>query len=363
MSYSLEEFKGSPFLGDEMNELLSSQFTVVTASEKFISELPECLSNLKESVKLKPCIVLKEICELFMEAILDFDIRSDDVFVCSLPKCGSSWMQTIVWLLTHDLNYEAIKKINRSNQVGDFDELLNGSAAKEISAKLLADNKSLSESDALKMGWNEVFKLLDEPRVIKTHYPAYFLPRQIWSKGARVIYVVRNPKDMAVSLYYMLRNFFLADITIDDIVNGFTNETCCYSPHIDHALEFWRLRHLPNVLFVAYEDAVNHSFKTIKKVSEFLNCSYSDEQLNELTEFVSFGNMKKIQSINREADVAEMERLRGKKRPDAEFTFLRKGKPGGYGDDLSAEHIKKLDSWIETELHGTDFEFNMGKKS
>ncbi|KAG4072244.1 hypothetical protein HA402_007660 [Bradysia odoriphaga] len=159
-----------------------ANFVELTPSQKFVSELPASLNELKDNIKMKSFHAFKLLCEPFTDAILDFDIQSIDVLVCSLPKCGSTWMQTIVWLLTHGLNYEAVRKVNRAEQMGDFDELLNGTAAKKISSKLIANDKSLSESDALKMGWNEIFKQLATPRVIKAHYPVYFLPKQIWSK-------------------------------------------------------------------------------------------------------------------------------------------------------------------------------------
>lgn len=319
MSYNITKFEGSSNIGT-FSKFLINQVVKVTPSEEFISELPSCLSVVKNRVKIKPFVSLKEICEPFLDAIIDFNVRSDDVFVCSIPKCGSSWMQTIVWLLTHDLNYETIKNVVRREQMGDFDEVGNVPIAREIASKLRENDKQLGDREALKMAWEEVFKTLDEPRVIKTHFSLYFLPRRIWSKGAKVIYVVRNTKDMTVSRYHMLRNFFHSDVTMDDIVNGIISDTCYCAPNIDHMLEFWRIKHLPNVLFIAYEDIVNDSFESIKKISDFLQCSHSDEQLKELTEFISFDNMKKIKSINREGDVAEMERLVGKNRPDSNFT-------------------------------------------
>lgn len=265
-------------------------------------------------------IEVKDTCHPFIKEILDFDVRSDDVFVCSLLKSGSSWMQTIVWLLTHNLNYELNQKGNRAEQMGDFNYIPNVVTCKIIVSELRASDKSLSESDALKMAWNEMFRHFITPRVIKTHYPIYFLPTRFWTTGSKIIYVVRNPKDMAVSLYHMLKNYFFADITIDDVINGIVNDTMLSSPCIDHILDFWSIKHLPNVLFVAYEDVVTNPFETIKSISQFLVCKYSDEQLNELTEYVSFDSMKKIKSINREEDVATMEELVGKKRPDANFT-------------------------------------------
>lgn len=39
--------------------------------------------------------------------------------------------------------------------------------------------------------------------------------------------------------------------------------------------------------------------------------------------------------------------------------FLRRGKAGGYRDDLNGDQIQKLDHWIDKALEGTDFKFKM----
>lgn len=106
---------------------------------------------------------------------------------------------------------------------------------------------------------------------------------------------------------------------MDDVVNGVTNDIWSYSPLMDHVLNFWNISQLPNVLFVKYEELLADSFVTIKQISEFFECSYTDEQLKELTEFTSFENMKKNNSLNRENDIIRMEKYFEKKRLDASF--------------------------------------------
>lgn len=44
-------------------------------------------------------------------------------------------------------------------------------------------------------------------RFIKTHLPMKLLPRNINEVGAKVVYVARNPKDVAVSYYHLHRGF------------------------------------------------------------------------------------------------------------------------------------------------------------
>lgn len=317
MSFHISEVENSSFLSKEMNKFLTSNFYLITPSEKLLSEQP--FSN---HLEIKPTYCSKVRANLFLQASIDFDIHSSDVFVCSLPKCGSSWVQTIVWLLKHDLNYEAVETLNRLDQLGDFDEIEKINAAKKMAKEILEKDvsNSLNEIDAHEMAWNEVFKTLDTPRVFKTHSPIYFLPKAIWSKGARVVYVVRNPKDMIVSLYHYMRNTFHNEFKLDDAVDGMTSDTLFISPVLNYILNFWRVRNLSNVLFVAYEDLVTDAFATIKKISKFLECKYTDEQLIELTEYSSFDNMKKNKAINREEDIIRTENIHGKMRPDVEFT-------------------------------------------
>lgn len=316
MSYTLSKVEQSPFLSKLANDCLVDSSLWATPSEKLISELPSSLANLKFS----PFMQDDNLCQYFLELISNFDLRSDDVFVCSLAKCGSSWLQNIVWLLKNNLDYKTIESVKRAKLIGDFEdrpgyiEAANGLMA-------IDSTKSLSEDAALKMAFTMCYENMTSPRVIKTHLPIYALPKKIWSKGAKVIYICRNMKDMIVSEYHFWRNFFFKDIHVNDVVEGVINNAWLYSNHIDHVLNFWNVRHLSNILFITYEDLLSNSFDTIKKVSKFLENNYTDEQIKELTEFTSFDNMKKNKSLSREEDVVKMEQHEGKKRLDSTYTY------------------------------------------
>lgn len=58
----------------------------------------------------KPAI-LPVIFPLASEEIMNYNnTRDDDVWVLSQPKCGTSWMQEMVWLITHDLDFQTAKE-------------------------------------------------------------------------------------------------------------------------------------------------------------------------------------------------------------------------------------------------------------
>lgn len=257
MSFHISSVENLPYLSDEGNEVLRAMFLKVSPTEQYISNHP-----LPQNWPIKPFWAYQET-SAFLEAILDLEVRTDDVYVCSLIKCGSSWMQTIVWLLTHGLDYEANQTVDRNELVVDFDHItLIRTAQKRLDELLKSSSKVLDRTAAVKQAWNESMTL-KSPRVMKTHNPVYFLPNDIWSKGAKVIYVCRNPKDMVVSEYHFMRNFFQTNFAIDDIINGMVNDSWFFAPRFDHVLNYWNVRHLPNVLFVAYEDLVNDSFSSI----------------------------------------------------------------------------------------------------
>lgn len=317
MSYKISRLERSLLFSNGANEFLIDNFVRIAPSEKLISELPPSLEHLKKS----PFIVRKVLAENFIDLVLDFPVRSDDVYVCSLPKCGSSWTETIAYLLKHGLNYENVNLSNRQKSISAFE---NSATLKTMANELLANDvsKSLTENAALKMAWAEHFGNLESPRIIKTHLPVFSLPKDVWSgNGAKVIYVARNAKDAVVSEYHFRRNYLPpADITIDDVIQGVTEDMWIHSPYLEHILNAWNLRNHPNVLFITYEDLINEPFVTIKSISEFLLCSYTDAQLKELVEFVSFKNMKKNEALNRDDILADIEQTFGVKRKDASFT-------------------------------------------
>ncbi len=45
----------------------------------------------------------------FADTIYEFKARSDDVFVCTHPRSGTTWTQEMVWLICNDLDYETAR--------------------------------------------------------------------------------------------------------------------------------------------------------------------------------------------------------------------------------------------------------------
>jgi len=43
----------------------------------------------------------------FPAMLHDMEVLEDDVWIVTNPKCGTTWMQELVWLLMNDCDFEA----------------------------------------------------------------------------------------------------------------------------------------------------------------------------------------------------------------------------------------------------------------
>lgn len=48
----------------------------------------------------------------FAETIYNFEVRSDDVFISTIPRSGTTWACEIIWLICNNLDYETAKQVH-----------------------------------------------------------------------------------------------------------------------------------------------------------------------------------------------------------------------------------------------------------
>lgn len=50
--------------------------------------------------------------KLRFKEFYEFNVKDDDVYVVTFPKCGTTWMQEATWLLVNNLDFEQAKTID-----------------------------------------------------------------------------------------------------------------------------------------------------------------------------------------------------------------------------------------------------------
>jgi hypothetical protein len=86
----------------------------------FETEELGCESFMEDLVRIKvhdnrwkdaPSTVVTKFFLCKYEALKNFEIYNDDVWMVCYPKTGSTWTQEMIWLLNNDLNFEKAKSL------------------------------------------------------------------------------------------------------------------------------------------------------------------------------------------------------------------------------------------------------------
>jgi len=194
----------------------------------------------------------------------------DDVFVVTQMKCGTTWMQHVV--------YETLMR-------GRGDLVETGAALYAVSPWLEAV-KSVPIDEAPPVG-------AERPsRIIKTHFPADVCPM---SERARYVYVARHPVSCFASCAdFIAENAGRLAPPIELVEAWFCSDDMWWGPWTSHVEGWWRAsRERENVLFVHFEEMKADLPAVIRRVADFLGIApLSADELGEVVRKCGFDYMR-----------------------------------------------------------------------
>lgn len=179
----------------------------------------------------------------------------------------------MVWLINNDLDYETSNKI----PINDRFIFLEICTILEASNAYTKDERNEYLEDSV-----EKASQLPSPRFIKTHLPAELLPIQLWTVKPKIVYVARNPKDVAVSMYHHFRNVYGYTATFDQHMDLFMSDQVMWAPFHNHVLNFWHIRNEENILFLTYEEMKMNLMPVLQKMLMFFGKEYPDAEIEKL---------------------------------------------------------------------------------
>ena len=135
---------------------------------------------------------------------------------------------------------------------------------------------------------------MERPRTLKTHQPLSQMPECLLDK-AKVVFVARNIKDMAVSYFhhYCLFKPHLKEKGFKPWASLFRQSLISCSPGLPMMLEAWEKRNHPNMFFTTYEDLKRDFDKEAERLMKFLGVALSKEKMVSL----QFGNDRYVSSV------------------------------------------------------------------
>lgn len=249
----------------------------------------------------------------------------DDIFIATQMKCGTTWMQQLVFEVLHkgegDLSDTGHKHMYA---LSPWLETL-GSVPLER-APLVSTYKK---------------------RIIKTHLPTKLCP---YSEDAKYIYVTRHP----VSCFASIKDFFELLTgpfapNKNDLLEWYNSDNMFWGSWAQHVEGWWQWKESKNnVLFLHFEKMKSDPIKIIEQLADFLGVTLSQDEKNKVLEKSSF------QYMQEQEEHFEMA-------PPNVFSVASKGKnfmKSGASlrhEEIAPEDKARIKAYVCRELKGSDY--------
>ncbi len=247
--------------------------------------------------------------------------RRCDVMVLSRAKSGRTWLRTMLSRL-YQVGYGLSE-----TQLLDFDNFHRKNAA--IPRVFFTHGRYLQE----RLGttpWREEFR------------------------QKKLIFLVRNPCDVAVSEYFQStrrasdHKVELYAIDRKASMYEFVMTSGMGLPAIVDYFNAWEpvVSKLPRTLVVRYEDMRARPEEALARIVAFLGAPFSEQQIAEAVEFASFENLKEKERTN----YFKNSRLSPRDPADPDSFKVRRGKVGGYRDCFDGPQRDRMEDFVRTRL-------------
>ncbi|CAG2109010.1 unnamed protein product [Medioppia subpectinata] len=141
-------------------------------------------------------------------------VKPTDIWLCGYMKSGNTWLSEIVSLIMAD---------------GVVDRVRERPITERVPNIFIVDN------DRCNSVW---FEGLIDPRITVNHLELKYLPR-FEGKEGKMIYIVRNPKDVCVSLYRFQHMTKSRAIDWDEMYGFFLDGHLIIGDWLSHVTDFW----------------------------------------------------------------------------------------------------------------------------
>jgi len=261
------------------------------------------------------------------DAFAGYRPTQQDVIVSTYPKSGTTWMLQ----MAHQTSFLGEGDFEHQYDVMPWPDKL-----------IPLDNIELADmrvAQASPSGF----------RIIKSHLEAEFIP---YAPAAKYISVIRDPKDMLVSMVMFENGFneLLCDgsVPIDAFVKAFQTDRFQYQSWPAFIDSWWALRERENVFLITFEEMKADPIGMIRRVADFLGVNLTPTQLFKVAEKTSFVYMK-----------ANDHKFAQPAWGNGNVPLVRSGKSGNSKELLSAEQQQQIDEFCLQALKqlGSDFPY------
>ncbi|XP_071163738.1 sulfotransferase 1B1-like [Mytilus edulis] len=238
--------------------------------------------------------------------------RDDDILLCNYPKSGTHW----VWEIIQMLSTQKAKFIEHTKMKGMIE--------------------SMSKKS---------FDSLPSPRILNTHLEFPMLPTDCRRRKCKIVYTMRNPKDVAVSYYHHHHGLLMYnyDGSWDGFLERFLEGNIDYMSWFDNVRNWHKAiqEHKDYPIHVIhYEDMQQNGIEEIRKLAKFLEKPYNEKLLKDIQDKCQFESMQKDKFYDKSH---WKENTNG-------IGIYREGKVGGWKRVFTVAQNEKFDKLFQEKI-------------
>ncbi|XP_076093051.1 sulfotransferase 1A1-like [Mytilus galloprovincialis] len=269
-----------------------------------------------DGMALPPFPPLKKNAEERFTAIRDLETRPDDIILTAFPRSGTHWLWEVIHML------------------------LQGNAEYTTAVKETAFLEMIPDLNPI----NEV----KSPRLLNTHVPFRWLPKKHLCDGGKIVHVIRNPKDQAVSMYNFMLSFgpdkamagakMSWNVFFEMIMKApekFFSGWFAYEKEFEKASKDGTLK-TAHTLY--YEDLKMNPTKEIRLLADFLSVDIEDELVQAIADKCTFTKLKKADDTLKTKVIADS------------VSNYRKGEVGDWKNYFTVSQNEQFDSLYKREM-------------
>ncbi|XP_062817741.1 sulfotransferase 2B1 [Anolis carolinensis] len=251
-----------------------------------------------------------------LQAATNFPFRPSDVLLVTYPKSGTTWMQEILTFIHSEGDPEPAKTTPNWARLPWLEHLYNGTLAET-----------------------------PEPRLLTTHLPYPALAEALAKAKPKVIYLARNPKDVAVSYYHFcqMANFFPDPGSFEEFVQKFLDGTVHYGSWFEHVKGWLSCQEESNISYFTYEELHQDLEGCVERLCAFLGISVKPELAEAVRTHCSFASMRENAMVNTTLIPKEI-------LDPSKGQFMRKGIAGDWKNHFSAPLSDRFNTKFQEEL-------------
>ncbi|XP_053546632.1 sulfotransferase 2B1 [Bombina bombina] len=254
----------------------------------------------------------------------EFQVLDDDIYNVTYPKSGTHWMAEILNLIKYNGDPTICKTVPVFSRSPWYETAEGQTNMKDVTS----------------------------PRIISSHLPFHIFAKSYFKSNAKIVYTMRNPKDVLVSLFHFAKIlcFYKDPENFQEMIEAFLQGKTLYGSWFDHIKGWMQMKDDPKFFLITYEELQQDLRGSVVRICKFLGKELDDAAIDSVVEHSSFRTMKDNKMCNFTLVPQDFcDQTKG--------SFMRKGISGDWKNHFTVAQNEYFDRIFQEKMKDLNINF------